>query len=225
MDISRFVLLISLSIISLVRSSVISFLLRVDWARRDISCRGCSCPVTWKFPDEPEFRPLFRRAEEMGVPILLHPAYPMTYEATKGRSLTGGLGLMFDTTIALARIILAGILDEFPRLKLLCPHVGGALPYLIGRLDHQTQVLGRGAENIKKPPSEYLRQIYLDAVSPIPMAIRYGYDFVGPDQLLYASDHPWVDPQLIKGCVQQLGLPKEEEIKIFGGNARKLFRI
>ena len=133
----------------------------------------------------------------MGVPILLHPAYPMTYDAVKGRSLVGGLGLMFDTTIALARIILSGILDRHPRLKLLCPHVGGALPYLIGRMDHQTQVLKRGAENISRPPSEYLRQIYLDTVSPIALAIRYGYDFAGPDRLLYASDHPWVDPDLI----------------------------
>ena len=131
------------------------------------SAASCSTPtLPGGFPDEDEFRPLFRRAEEIGVPILLHPAYPTTYEAVKGRSMIAGLGLMFDTTIALARIILAGILDERPRLKLLCPHVGGTLPYLIGRIDHQTQVLKRGAENISKPPSEYLRQIYLDAVSP-----------------------------------------------------------
>jgi predicted TIM-barrel fold metal-dependent hydrolase len=178
-----------------------------------------------QFPDEPQFRPLFSRAEAMGIPILLHPAYPMTYEQTKGHQLTGGLGLMFDTTIALARLILAGILDEFPQLKLLCPHVGGALPFLIGRLDHQTQVLKRGADHIKKPPSEYLKQIYLDTVSPFPMAIRYGYDFVGPDQLLYASDHPWVDPKLIAGCVRSLELPTEHERKIFGLNAKALFNL
>ena len=80
---------------------------------------------------------------------LLHPAYPVTYDATVGRNLVAGLGLMFDTTIALARIILAGMLDEFPKLNLVCPHVGGTLPYLIGRLDHQTQVLKRGAEHIR----------------------------------------------------------------------------
>lgn len=178
-----------------------------------------------RFPDEDEFRPLFRRAEEMGVPILLHPAYPMTYDAVKGRSLVGGLGLMFDTTIALARIILAGILDRHPRLKLLCPHVGGALPYLIGRMDHQTQVLKRGAENINRPPSEYLRQIYLDTVSPIALAIRYGYDFVGPDRLLYASDHPWVDPNLIVAKIDSLGLPAADRKKIYAGNAKQLFQL
>jgi len=178
-----------------------------------------------KFPDEPQFRPLFARAEELDIPVLLHPAYPVTYDQTKAYSLTAGLGLMFDTTIALARIILSGLLDQHPKLKLVCPHVGGTLPYLIGRLDHQTQVLKRGAEHITKPPSEYLRHIYLDAVSPLALAIRYGYDFVGPDRLLYASDHPWVDPKLIAGLIRSLKLPAADERKIFGENAKRLFNL
>lgn len=107
------------------------------------------------WPDEPRDRPLFRRAEEIGVPILLHPAYPSTYEQTKGYEMAPTLGLMFDTSIDLTRIILSGMLDEFPRLNLVCPRVGGTVPYLIGRMDHQTQVLKRGAEHIRKPPSDY----------------------------------------------------------------------
>ncbi len=178
-----------------------------------------------KWPDEPQFRPLFRRAAEMDVPILLHPACPTTFEQTNGYEMAATLGLMFDTSIALTRIILSGILDEVPRLKLVCPHVGGTVPYLVGRMDHQTQVLKRGADKIRKPPSEYLRQIWLDAVSPLAQAIRYGYDFVGPDRMLYASDHPWVDPKLIAGCVEQLRLPAADENKLFAGNAAKLFHI
>ena len=156
---------------------------------------------------------------------LLHPAYPTTYEAAKGYEMTAGLGLMFDTTIALSRIILAGILDQCPKLKLVCPHVGGALPYLIGRLDHQTQVLKRGAEKIRKPPSEYLKQVYLDTVTPIALGVRYAYDFAGADRLLFASDHPWVDPRLIAGNVKSLRFPAEDEKKIFSGNARNLFKL
>jgi predicted TIM-barrel fold metal-dependent hydrolase len=178
-----------------------------------------------KFPDEPEFRPLFARAEELGIPILLHPAYPTTFAATSGYQMAAGLGLMFDTTIALTRIILAGLLDQHPRLRLVCPHVGGALPYLIGRVDHQTMVLKRGAEKIRKAPSEYLKQVWLDIVSPLALTIRYGYDFLGPERLLYSSDHPWVDPQLIVNNLQSLKLPRVEEEKIFGGNARRLFKL
>jgi predicted TIM-barrel fold metal-dependent hydrolase len=178
-----------------------------------------------KFPDEPQFRPLFAEAERRDTPILLHPAYPMTYDATQGYEMTGGLGLMFDTTIALCRLIVSGVLEEHPRLKLVCPHVGGALPYLIGRIDHQTMVLKRGAEHIRKAPSEYLKSIWLDTVSPIPMAIRYGIDFVGAQQMLYSSDHPWVDPQLIAGHVESLKLPAEQQRLIFSENARKLFNL
>ncbi len=177
------------------------------------------------FPDEPQFRPMFAMAEKRGIPVLLHPAYPVTYEQTKGYSMVAGLGLMFDTTIALARLILAGVLDQYPKLKLVCPHVGGTLPYLIGRIDHQTQVLKRGAENITKPPSEYLRNIYLDAVSPIPMAIRYGIDFVGADQMLYSSDHPWVDPKTIVSGVKSIGLSNSEQAQVFGGNAKRMFGL
>jgi predicted TIM-barrel fold metal-dependent hydrolase len=178
-----------------------------------------------KFPDEPEFRPLFAEAEKRGVPLLLHPAYPTTFEATKGYEGAAGLGLMFDTTIALNRLIVGGVLEQHPRLKLVCPHVGGALPYLIGRIDHQTMVLKRGADHIRKAPSEYLKQVWLDTVSPIAMAIRYGIDFVGVDQMLYSSDHPWVDPQLIAGNVQSLKLPAEQEAKVFSSNARRLFNL
>ncbi len=178
-----------------------------------------------KFPDEPEFRGLFESAERLDVPVLLHPAYPVTYEQTKAYEITGTLGLMFDTTIALDRIILSGVLDRYPKLKLVCPHLGGALPYLIGRADHQTQVLKRGAEHITKPPSAYVKQIYLDIVSPLPLAMRFALDMVGPDRLLYASDHPWVEPKLIQSCLDSLKLPAVQQDKILGGNARTLFRI
>ncbi len=178
-----------------------------------------------KFPDEAQFRGLFAEAERRQIPLLLHPAYPMTFEATKGYEMTGGLALMFDTTIALGRLILSGVLEKHPNLQLVCPHVGGTLPFLIGRIDHQTMVLKRGAENIRKAPSEYLKQIWLDTVSPIALAIKYGCDFVGTDRMLYASDHPWVDPVLITGQLQSLKLPASDEAKIFSGNARRLFRL
>jgi len=181
--------------------------------------------INGQFPDVPEFRPIFQWAEQLDLPILMHPAYPVTYEQTKDYQLTGSLGLMFDTTIALARIIFAGILEQHPKLKLLCPHVGGTLPYLIGRMDHQTQVLKRGTDNIKKPPSEYLKQVYFDTVSPSHLAIKYCLDLVGPDHLLYGSDHPWVQPDLIAGHIERLNLPAEDQKKIFGENARQLFKL
>ena len=202
-------------------------LTELDRAVRELGMQGVLLfsNQNGRFSDEPEFRPLIRRIEQLGVPLVLHPAHPVCFEATRGYQMTGGLGWMFDSTIALARMIMAGILEEHPALKLLCPHLGGTLPYLIGRLDHQVTVLGRGGEAITKLPSEYLRTVYLDTASVLALTIRYGYDFVGPDRLLYASDHPWVDPQLTRKAVRDLELPEADERKILGQNAQRLFRI
>lgn len=89
-----------------------------------------------RYPDEPKFRPLFERAVALDLPLLLHPAKPVTVEQVKGYEMTSSLGNMFDDTIALTRLIMSGLLDAFPTLKLVCPHLGGTLPFIIGRLDH-----------------------------------------------------------------------------------------
>lgn len=178
-----------------------------------------------RFPDEPEFRPVLARAVELDIPVLLHPAKPLTTEFVKGYEMTSTLGNMFDNTIALTRLLMSGILDELPKLKLVCPHLGGTLPYIVGRLDHQVTVLKRGPRNLTRKPGDYLRQIWLDIVSPLPLAMKFGVEFMGADRLLYASDHPWVEPQLISDGLRSLKLPAKDEEKIFRGNAQKLFRL
>ena len=122
------------------------------------------------------------------------------------------LGNMFDDTIALTRIIMSGLLDQLPKLKLVCPHLGGTLPYIIGRLDHQVRVLKRGPKYLTRLPSEYLKSVWLDIVSPLPLAMRYCYDFMGPDRLLFASDRPWVNPKEILDGLRSLGLPPADEL-------------
>ncbi len=178
-----------------------------------------------RFPDEPEFRPLFARAVELDLPVLLHPAKPVTTDVVKGYEMISALGNMFDDTIGLTRIIMSGLLDPFPKLKLVCPHLGGTLPFIIGRLDHQTQVLKRGPKYLTRAPSEYLKQVWLDIVSPQPLAMRFGYDFMGADRLLFASDHPWVDPRLILNGLNSLALPVTDRDKILQLNARRLFNL
>lgn len=181
--------------------------------------------IAGRFPDEAEFRPIFAQAAKLGIPVLLHPAKPLTTEIVQGYEMTSTLGNMFDNTIALTRLILSGILDELPELKLVCPHLGGTLPYIVGRLDHQISVLKRGPRNLRRLPSEYFDRIYLDVVSPLPLAMKFGYEFSGPERLLFASDHPWVDPSLIAEQLSGLKLPASDERRIFADNARELFRL
>ena len=175
--------------------------------------------------DEPQFHWLYARAEELDVPILLHPAKPMTTEQVKGYELTSTLGNMFENTIALARIIASGLLDQHPKLKLVCPHLGGTLPYICGRMDHQLAVLKRGPQNLQRKPSEYLRSIYLDIVSPLPEAMRFALDFSRADKLLFSSDHPWVQPKEILEPLRSLNLSAKHENLILRDNARQLFHL
>jgi aminocarboxymuconate-semialdehyde decarboxylase len=175
--------------------------------------------------DEPQFHWLYARAEELGLPILLRPSKPMTTEQVKAYELTSTLGNMFENTIAMARIIASGLLDRHPKLRLVCPHLGGTLPYICGRMDHQLAVLKRGPQNLQRKPSEYLRSIYMDNVSPLPEAMRFALDFSSAVRLLFSSDHPWVQPKEILDPLRSLNLPAATEAKILGGNARKLFRL
>jgi predicted TIM-barrel fold metal-dependent hydrolase len=175
--------------------------------------------------DEPQFHWLYARAEELGVPILLHPSRPMTTEQVKGYELTSTLGNMFENTIALARIIASGLLDKHPKLKLVCPHLGGTLPYICGRMDHQLHVLKRGPQNLERKPSEYLRSIYMDIVSPLPEAMRFALNFSSADRLLFSSDHPWVQPAEILEPLRSLQLAPADEAKILAENAQRLFQL
>jgi len=178
------------------------------------------------WPDEPQFRWLFQTAVNLDVPILLHPAKPATTEQVKGYDLTSTMGNMFEDTIALARLIASGLLDEFPKLKLVCPHLGGALPYMAGRFDHQVTVLKRSNQNLQRKPSQYMReQVYFDIVSPQPLAMKFAVEFSGPDRLLFGSDHPWVDPKLILDSLRSLHLPPEHEAAILYNNASKIFKL
>jgi aminocarboxymuconate-semialdehyde decarboxylase len=132
---------------------------------------------------------------------------------------------MVDTSLAMLRLILGGVLERNPALRVVHPHAGGVLPYLMGRVEEQTEVKGRGREHITRPPSAYYRNVYLDLVSPSTLALRYAYDFSGPDRLLFGSDHPWIAIEGFVALIDGLAIPAADKAKLFGGNAAELFRI
>ncbi len=175
--------------------------------------------------DDPAFDPIYKHAQTKELPIVLHPTVPTWGEAIKDHSMIPMMGLQVDTSFALLRLILGGVLERHPRLKVVMPHVGGVLPYMMGRIEHQTEVMGRGREHIKQPPSAYMRRIYLDTVSPSAQALRYAYEFSGPDHLVFGTDHPWVDPQLFVTLIEEMDIPDSEKTQIFCGNAVELFGL
>jgi predicted TIM-barrel fold metal-dependent hydrolase len=175
--------------------------------------------------DAPEFEPFYAHIEARGVPLILHPTVPSWSEAIKDYSMIPMLGFMVDTSIAVLRLILGGVLERHPQLQIVHPHAGGVLPYLMGRIEEQTEVKGRGRDHITESPAEYYRRIYLDLVTPSKLAVHYAYDFAGPDRLLFGSDHPWVSIDTMLDLVKHLDIPEQDRAKILGLNASTLFKV
>ncbi|RKU06977.1 hypothetical protein C6501_18105 [Candidatus Poribacteria bacterium] len=175
--------------------------------------------------DAPQFEPVYAHAETLQMPIVMHPTVPTWGDAIKDYWMIGMMGLQVDNSFALLRLILGGILERYPNLQLVMPHVGGILPYMSGRLDHQTEVLGRARENITQPPSAYLRHIFLDTVSPSLLTLHYAYQFAGEHRLLFGTDHPWVDMPRFVGLIEEMDISDTARARIFGENAAKLFDL
>lgn len=175
--------------------------------------------------DAPDYEPVYQHAGERQMPIVLHPTVPVWGKEIKDHSMIPMAGLMVDHSFAVLRLILGGVLERHPRLQVVQPHCGGVLPYLWGRIRNQTEVMGRGMDNISQPPDVYYQRVYLDTVSPSPLALKFAYDFAGPDRLLFGSDHPWVDINTFVRLIEEMDIPQEDKDRIFGMNARKLFRV
>src|SRR5215813_7017246 len=144
---------------------------------------------------DPKFHPFWSKAEELGVLIFIHPqSTPDLAKRFKGNGwLANTIGNPLDTTIALQHLIFEGTLDRFPGLKVIAAHGGGYLASYAARSDHACFVSPKNCNpeiKLKKKPSEYLNQLYFDALVFTPEALRHLVAQVGASQVMLGSDHP-----------------------------------
>jgi aminocarboxymuconate-semialdehyde decarboxylase len=173
------------------------------------------------------FAPIWKEIDQRGLPVLVHPsAPPGTAELDVMRyNLIASVGFMFDTSLAVARMIFDGFLDRYPRLKLIAAHGGGALPYLAGRLDICFDNMPACRERISLRPSEYLKRVYYDSVvfqqESLELALKVG----GTGNVLYGSDYPHNIGDM-KGCLARVdALPSVQRDAVRGGNAMRIFKL
>ena len=199
----------------------------LDRAVDELDLRGVFLPahVNGAPLDAPQFEAFYAHAAARGLPLVLHPTVPVWGESIREYSMIPMMGFMVDTSFAMLRLILGGVMERHPTLQVVHPHVGGVLPYLMGRVVEQTEVKRRGRDHITRSPRETYRRVYLDMVSPDALAMQYAYDFAGADRLLFGSDHPWVSIEAILDIVMALDMPAGDKDKLLAGNARALFRI
>jgi aminocarboxymuconate-semialdehyde decarboxylase len=135
------------------------------------------------------------------------------------------VGFLFDTTLAAAKLVFAGVPERYPRIKWVLGHLGGAIPYIAERLDRGWRAFGECRTQIDRPPSEYLRRFHFDTVNFDPRALRFAADFGGVGQLLGGSDYPHAigSIPLMKESIAAASFTATERAQILGGNTGRVY--
>lgn len=140
---------------------------------------------------EKQFRPVLRRAAELGVFVFAHPYYVGSKPGLEDYYLTNILGNPMDTAVCVSNLIYSGTMDDIPELKVLLAHGGGFLPYQIGRLVHGQKVRSETREFTTTNAKELLKRFYFDSLVFEPEALRYLIDLVGSDHIAIGTDSPF----------------------------------
>ena len=180
---------------------------------------------------DPKFHPVWAKAEQLGVPLFIHPqAIPELNKRLSGNGWLGNtIGYPLQTTIALSHLIFEGTFDRFPGLKVIAAHGGGFLPAYADRSDHACMVGPKGCNpdiKLAKQPTEYLKQIYFDSLIYSPEAIRHLAAQVGAGQIVLGSDYPYpwqLHP--VDHIFASASLSDDEKADILGRTAAKLFNF
>jgi aminocarboxymuconate-semialdehyde decarboxylase len=173
------------------------------------------------------YLPLWAEANKLHAVIHIHPTDPVGVEAMKDYWLMPLVGFLFDTTLAAAKLVFAGVPERYPNIKWVLSHLGGAIPYLAERLDRGFEAFPDCRADIKIKPSEYLRRFYFDTVNFDPVAVRLAVDFAGVGQILAGSDYPHQIGSIpkMKSSLAALEVSEKERAQIIGGNAKALYRL
>ena len=180
---------------------------------------------------DPKFHPVWAKAEELGVPLFIHPGgIPELAKKLAGNGwLTNTVGYPLETTIALSHLIFEGTFDRFPGLKVIAAHGGGFLPSYADRSDHACLVSPTSCNpniQLKKTPTEYLKQIYFDSLIFSPEAIRHLAAQVGAGQIVLGSDYPYpFQPHPVDHIFASESLSDDHKADILGRTAAKLFNF
>ncbi len=182
--------------------------------------------------DDKRYWPILAKAEELGVPIYLHPAGPMIKELrTYGLSLAGaGFGFGVETATAMVRLVLSGAFDTFPKLKVILGHYGEGLPFLMQRIDfpyvrpHVKAADPDSAPDLKRLPSEYLRDNMRVTTSGnyFTGAFECTRAALGMERILLATDYPYEEMSDCLTYLGGLGLSEDEQAQLYHRNASEL---
>jgi 6-methylsalicylate decarboxylase len=180
------------------------------------------CSIAGRALDDATFAPFFAELNRRGAVLCLHPQGCGCGPLLEDAGLSFTLGAPFEDSIAALRWVVAGFTVQYPRIRVIVPHLGGTLPFLIVRIDESL------AGKTEYKPSEHLKRLWYDAINGHPLALRAARDAFGPDRLLLGTDFPHhFGPRFDQSLsyVQQSDLPEDEKTAILDRNAQSLLGL
>ena len=205
----------------------------LERAVKDLGLKGWKTHSNYGdvYPDDKRFWPIFAKAEELDVPIYLHPTAPMIPQLhTYGFALAGApFGFGIETSMVMMRLIFSGVLDAFPNLKIILGHLGEGLPFILQRIDfpyvrphfkNDPDVVPR----LGKKPSDYLLNNMFVSTSGnyLQPAFMCTKEAMGIDRILLATDYPLEDSSECIQFIESLPISHSEKAKIYFENSRLL---
>ena len=216
----------------------------IDRTIKDLKFRGIQIytPILDRPLDLPEFMPIYQKMAEYNLPIWLHPTRPRDYpdyrsEKESPYRIYWYFGWVYETSAAMARLVMSGILEKYPNLKFITHHAGGMIPFcekrIVGGLDH-TEMLQRSnfKENLRRPVLDYYKMFYADtAINASMPALMCAKEFFGADHFMFGTDWPFDSQRGERNtregieAINNMEISDTEKRMILEDNARRLLRL
>ncbi len=169
----------------------------------------------------PEYREFFAEVNRIQLCIFLHPMLPANADSFREYVLGPIIGFPFDTSLAVARMCYDGMFEDFPDIRWIIGHLGGAVPYLMERMDNGYRDFADCRVKIDKLPSVYLKRLYYDTVSFSPHTLTMVHNMVGADHMVMGSDYPHLLGSIDRAVssIDGLEISEAEKSQIFESTA------
>lgn len=211
----------------------------IDRAVKGLGLKGVQLltPITNKPLDMDDFLPIFEKMAEYDLPIWIHPDRPIDRDDYKIFFMNHVFGWPYESTAAMTYLVLSGLFERFPRIKIIIHHCGALVPFFAERIRESYQASDKifGMDHkgrLSNDPIEYFKLFYGDtALSGDTNGLMCGYSFFGPGHLLFGTDMPmdseFGDRMIWRTIesVERMSISNQEKKMIFEDNAKMLMHL